>query len=206
VTDGNEDRNPPLDDELSPVEAEDSVAIPEEVRERAAELTRHARTTGEEAAADRYRRERASLLDAYGYTSRVRDADDTLVLHPGDWLEDGTVRLDRIDDTDAAVEIPLAGSSDDWAAVEAHNRRVVEAVAAEHGGAHAGAVSALADYAGNHHERRIEDLTAIQLDRFRTEYVPRNTWLTDEQRAVLEEAVTIAREIAADLAETGTGS
>jgi hypothetical protein len=175
--------------------------LPEEIQKRATRLTRHARTTGDPAAEQRYREERQSLLAEHDYTARVRESDATLVLHPEAWIEDGTVRPDRIEDTDDAVEIPLAGPDDDWAVVERHNRQVVDRVAAEHGEAHAATASALADYAGNHHESRIEHLSDEQLDRFREEYFPRNAWPSDEQRAVLAESVAIALETSERLDE-----
>jgi hypothetical protein len=175
--------------------------LPADIQERATRLTRHARTTGDPDAAQRYRDELQSLLAEHGYTARVRESDATLVLHPEEWTEDGTVRPDRIEDTDDAVEIPLDGPDDDWAVVERHNRRVVDRVAAEYGEPHADTTIALADYAGNHHESRIEHLTEEQIDRFREEYFPRNAWPSDEQRAVLAESVAIALEMSEHLDE-----
>jgi hypothetical protein len=177
----------------------DDEPIPQAVRERATRLTRHARTTDDEAARGRYLTERESLLAEYGYTARVRETDATLVLHPVDWLEEGTVRPDRIQDTDAALEIPLGGPDEDWAVVDRHNRRVVDRVAEEHGEPHAANVDALADYAGNHHEKRIEHLGEREVERFVSDYVVRNAWPTEEQLAVLEESVAIARDVARGL-------
>jgi hypothetical protein len=188
------------DDEDRGADSEED-PLPEEIQEQATRLTRQARTTGDPAATERYREERASILAEHGYTARVREADATLVLHPEEWIEDGTVRPDRIEDTDEAVEIPLEGPDDDWAVVDRHNRRVVDRVAAEHGETHAATVRALADYAGNHHESRIEHLTDVQLERFREEYFPRNAWPSDEQRAVLADSVGVALEMSERLDE-----
>jgi hypothetical protein len=175
--------------------------LPEAVQEAATRLTRHARATGDSAAEERYRAERESLLAEHDYTARVREADATLVLHPGEWVDDGTVRVDRIEDTDDAVEISLEAPDEDWTVVERHNRRVVDRVADEHGEVHAANVRVLADYAGNHLERRIEHLSDDQIDRFLAEYAVRNAWPSDEQRAVLTESVAIAREVAEKLGE-----
>jgi hypothetical protein len=175
--------------------------LPEEIQERATTLTRHARRTGDPAATERYREEREALLAEHDYTARVRESDATLVLHPEEWIEDGTVRPDRIECTGDAVEIPLDGPDDDWAVVDRHNRRVADRVDAEYGAAHAATASALADYAGNHHESRIDHLTDAQLDRFLKEYFPRNAWPSDEQREVLEESVAVALEISERLDE-----
>jgi len=38
-----------------------------------------------------------------------REEDDTLVLYPDEWMDDGTVQLDRIETTDRAVEVSLSG-------------------------------------------------------------------------------------------------
>jgi hypothetical protein len=197
----NADGNDCEDSAAPPDRSESEDSLPASLREEATRLTRHARRTGDDAAAERYRAERESLLAEYDYTARVRDADATLVLHPEEWIEDGTVRPDRIENTDEAVEISLDGPDDEWPVVDRHNCRVVDRIAEEHGEAHAATAEALADYAGNHHESRIEHLTDEQLDRFRTEYFPRNAWPSDEQRAQLAESVAIAREISDALEE-----
>ncbi|PSP16076.1 hypothetical protein BRC62_06475, partial [Halobacteriales archaeon QH_10_67_13] len=70
--------------------------LSETVIERATQLTRWARrATGPDAA--EYRERREKLLEERDYVARVREGPtDTLVLHPAEWVEDGTVRVDRI--------------------------------------------------------------------------------------------------------------
>jgi hypothetical protein len=79
--------------------------IPEDVIDRAETLTRRIRNAIDENERTAYRDEREELLDSHGYTARVREGDtgETLVLYPVEWIEDGTVRLDRITDTTRAV-------------------------------------------------------------------------------------------------------
>ncbi|OYR67462.1 hypothetical protein DJ71_21710, partial [Halorubrum sp. E3] len=93
--------------------------VPVEAVDEAERLTRLAReaesaepTPEIEQAADQYRERRDALAAEYGYTARVRDEDDALVLYPDEWMEEGTVQLDRVEDTDRAVEVLLSGPGD----------------------------------------------------------------------------------------------
>jgi len=90
--------------------ADDAEPLPDAVVDDAERLTRLARQAADESERKAYRADRDETLAAHDYTARVRDEDDTLVLYPDEWLDGDTVELDRIDDTDRAVEIPL------WAA------------------------------------------------------------------------------------------
>jgi len=174
--------------------------LPDESIEEAERLTRLARDAVDDGAATAYREERTALLDEHGYTARIRDDDtgETLVCHPADWVEDGVIRPDRVEDTDRGVEIRLSGPGDpeEWEAVETQNRAVVEAVREEHGEPHAETATALADFMGNHYGKPIADATTDELAEFREEYFPRNAWPTDAQRASLEESVQHAVDIA----------
>jgi hypothetical protein len=165
--------------------------LPREVVDAAERLTRLARRAVDDAEAAAYERDRDERLDEYGFTARIREADDTLVLHPAEWLEGETARMDRIEDTDRAVEIPLSGSGDpeQWDEVEAHNAEVVEAVAERAGEVHAANARAFADFMGNHYARRVETAMADELQEFLTEYYPRNAWPSDEQRDVVVQSL-----------------
>jgi len=169
--------------------------LPRGVSDRAERLTRLAREAVDDAEAEAYRDDRESLLDDHDYTARVREDDeaDVLVLHPGEWLEDGTVQIDRVEDVDRGVEIPLSGtgSAEDWDDVESANRELAETVSAEHGDPHGATAHALADFAGNHYAKPIQDLAASELAEFREEYLPRNGWPTDEQLATLEASIRL---------------
>ncbi|TQQ82501.1 rnhA operon protein [Halonotius roseus] len=150
-------------------------------------MTRLARQATDEAEADAYRADRADTLGAHDYTARIREDDDTLILYPDEWLDGDTVELDRIDDTDRAVEIPLSGAGDDtWAAVEADNAALVTAVGEAHGSIHEANARAFADFMGNHYCRRIESATADHLAEFCEEYYPRNVWADADQQAALD--------------------
>ncbi|WP_411907620.1 hypothetical protein, partial [Salmonella enterica] len=66
--------------------------VPAEVVDEAERLTRLARQTEDEAAAAFYRDRRDELVDGHDYVPRLRDEDDTLVLYPEEWMDDGTVQ------------------------------------------------------------------------------------------------------------------
>lgn len=190
--------------------------IPDDVLQEAERLTRLARDATEwhdadvpfreayeahdaPTEAERYRERRDVLLANHGYVARVRSEDtaEVLVCHPESWLDsEGTVVIDRVD-PDEAIEIQLSGTgdADRWAEVEQHNRAVAEAVADTHGEPHGYNAHRLADFAGNHYAKPIEDLTPAEREEFLTEYYPRNGWPSDEQRALVAESVelTVAR-------------
>ena len=174
--------------------------LPAEVVSEAERLTRLAADAAVDAEATVYRERRASIVDDHDFTARVRDADDTLVLHPAEWVDDGVVRVDRVDDTDRAVEVSLSGPDHgaEWESVEADNEAVVAAVAEAHGAAHAANVRAFADFMGNHYLKRVDDATTDETTEFLTEYYPRNAWPSAEQAAVVEESLELAAEIAGD--------
>lgn len=167
--------------------------LPEDVVSEAERLTALAADAVDDAAATAYRRERDRLVGNYDYTARLREADSTLVLYPDEWTEDGTVQFDRIDDTDRAIEVPLGPQEgDNWAAVEAHNQSIVEAVAAEASAIHAENVRSFADFMGNHYLQPLDTATAEQLTEFYEEYYPRNAWASERQQALVEESIRMA--------------
>jgi hypothetical protein len=172
---------------------------PEEVIEEAVRLTRAARAAVEDAEAAAARRRRDELLAEHGYRARER-GEDTLVCYPEEWVEDGTVRTDRIEDTADAVERSLTPGGGEYEEVEAHNARAVERVRERHGEVHARNARAFADFLGNHYLARVERATPALREEFLTEYFPRNAWPTERQRAVVERSlelvVAAGREVA----------
>jgi hypothetical protein len=180
-------------------EPEDDREIPPDVVDEAERLTRLARdaTVDEEAAA--YLDDRDALVADYDFTARVREEDrDTLVLYPEEWVEDGTVYPERIDDVDRGIERPLEGpgSADDWETVEEHNRDLAETVESEHDDPHGPNAHAVADFASNHYAKPIGDLTREEIQEFLREYFPRNAFPSDDQKAVVEESVELILEVA----------
>lgn len=169
--------------------------LPEDVLDRAAGLTRRARNAVDEAEAAAYRRERDAVLGHHGYAARVREDGDRPVLacYPAEWVEDGTVRVDRVEDVSRGVERPLSGAGDaeDWSAVAERNRALAEAVATAHGEPHGETASALAAFASNHYAKGIERLTADELAEFREEFFPRNAWPSRAQRERLAESIDL---------------
>lgn len=172
--------------------------LPDDVVEEAERLTRLAHEAVDEDEATTYERHRDELLAGHEFVARIREEDDVLVLHPDEWVEDGVIRVERIDDTDRAAEIPLSapGDEDEWDAVEAHNAALVEEVAEEHGPVHAANGRAFVDFLGNHYVRRVEDATTAEVQTFLTDYYPRNAWPTEEQRDKIEQSLEMLFEIA----------
>ncbi|WP_254273828.1 DUF7108 family protein [Haloarcula marina] len=172
--------------------------LPDDAVDEVERLTRLAREAPDEDEETAYREDRAELLGKHHYTCRIREEDtgDVLVCHPAEWVEDGVIRPDRIEDTDRGVEVRLSGpgDADDWDAVEERNRRIVAEVRDEHGEVHGATADALADFMGNHYAKPIAEATPDELAEFREEYFPRNTWPTDEQRSLLEDSVQLAVE------------
>ena len=172
--------------------------LPDDVAERATELTRRAREAVDDAERAAYLEDRDALLAEYGYVARVRSEDtrDVLVCHPEEWLGDGVVRVDRIEDTSRAVERPLSGpgEGDDWAAIDAHNREIADRIAEEFGPTHGATARAFADFMSNHYAKPMEKATPREREEFRTEYLPRNAWPTEEQLSVLDETMAILAE------------
>ncbi|UIP00230.1 rnhA operon protein [Halobaculum sp. CBA1158] len=172
--------------------------LPRSAVEAAERLTRLAREAVDDAEADAYREDRDRRVGEHGFTPRVRDEDDTLVLYPEEWVEDGTVQIDRIEDTDRAVEVSLsgAGDPDDWTAIEEHNAAIVERVAEEHGDPHRANARAFADFMGNHYARPVESASADEVQEFLEEYYPRNTWPSEKQRDTVRASVRYVFEAA----------
>ena len=194
LSEGDDDSPPPEGDDGSSLSEEaDGSSLPEEAVAAAERLTRLAREAVDESEADAYRERRDQRLAGYGYTARVREEDETLVCHPDEWVEDGTVRFDRIEDRSRAVEIPLSGPGDpdDWDALDAANRELVEAVRDAHGPVHGANAAAFADFMGNHCARAITDATAADVEEFRTEYFVRNAWPSDRQRALIDRSIEL---------------
>ena len=174
--------------------------LPDDVVAEAERLTRLARRAVDPDEATAYRGERDRLLSAHGFVARVREeeARNVLVCYPDEWIEEGAVRTDRIDDLARATERPLDGTGDEgeWEAVEAHNREIAAAVEEAAGPVHGANASAFADFMGNHYVRRVGSATDAELREFLAEYFPRNVWPTDAQREAVEESLQLVLEAA----------
>jgi hypothetical protein len=170
--------------------------LPRAVVDEAERLTRLAREAAVDREAEAYLDDREALLADHDYTARVREDDtrDVLVLHPAEWVEDATVRTERVEDVDRGIELPLSGPGvgDDWVEIDTYNRAIVETVRESHGETHAANVAALADFAGNHYAKPVTELAAPELREFVEDYFRRNAWPSDDQRDVVEESVGLA--------------
>jgi hypothetical protein len=177
---------------------EDEPEVPLSVVDEAERLTRLARDAVDSEERAAYERDRDERLDEYDFVARYRGEDDTLVLHPDEWVEAGVVDPERIDDIDRAVERPLtdAGDEGDWEAVEEHNAALVEAVREAGDERHARNARAFADFMGNHYARRVETASGGEIREFLDEYYPRNAWPSDAERAVVAQSLAMLFEAA----------
>ena len=182
------------------VAEEPSREVPREVVAEAERLTRLADEAVDDDEAAAYREHRDELVADWDFAARVREEDDTLVLHPEEWIDDGVVQFDRINDTDQAVEVSLSGPDHgaDWADVEAANQAVVEAVAERYGPDHAANVRSFADFMGNHYLKRVDNATRAEKEEFLTEYYPRNAWPSKEQESIVAESVELVTDVVDD--------
>jgi hypothetical protein len=176
--------------------------LPREVADEAERLTRLARDAIDENEAAAYRERRADLLADHEYTSRIRgeNTEETLVLHPSEWVVDGSVHPDRIEDIDRGIEVPLegAGDAEDWDAVDEHNAAVAQQVADEHGEVHGANARAFATFMSNHYARPVEEATERMREEFLSEYFPRNAWPSADQQAVVEASLELVTEAAVE--------
>jgi hypothetical protein len=175
--------------------------LPDEVIERAVTLTRRAQSAVDDNERAAYLADRDDLLTEYEFRARVRDEDRAvLVLYPDEWVEDGTVYPERIENIDRGIERPLegVGETDNWETIDAHNRDLADAVADKHGPTHGANAHALADFMGNHYSKPIQSATREELELFLEEYFLRNAWPTDDQKAVVRESVHLVFEQAGE--------
>jgi hypothetical protein len=173
--------------------------LPVDVVTRAVTLTRRLRQAVDDEDRAAFGAERDRLLADHGYVARVREdaAGETLVLYPDEWVDDGVVRVDRVEDPGRAVERSLSGvGSDDWDDVAAHNRRIADRVADVHGDPHGATAHAYADFMSNHYAKRLEAASPAERREFREEYLPRNGWPTEAQREAVEESLRRIEETA----------
>ncbi|ERG99542.1 MAG: hypothetical protein J07HQX50_00689 [Haloquadratum sp. J07HQX50] len=174
-------------------DAETTDPLPESVIERAVSLTHRAQETADSNATNAYESERDELLAEHEYRSRIRTSDDTLVLYPSTWIENGDLDFELIDDTSHAVERSLGGVDTDasWEHVEELNAEIVERIRENYANHHVKNIRAFADFMSNHYLKQVTDATSAERDEFITEYYPRNVWATETQAAALEESLAL---------------
>ena len=179
-----------------------SEELPEDVIEETVRLTRRERAAVDENERAAYLEAREKLLSAHGFRARIRDRErEVLVLYPEEWVEDGTVQLDRVEDVGRGIERPLEGVLDnDWKTIDEHNTALAETVAEEYGPDHGANAHAFATFMGNHYLKPVEEATREELVEFLTEYYQRNVWPTDDQKAVVRESIHLVFECAGESA------
>lgn len=178
--------------------------LPDEIVMQTERLTLRARgaeEAGDTERAESARHRRDELLAIHDYHA-IERGDDTLVLHPREWIEDGKVRPDRIDETERAIERQLvdtgekADTDTDWEVIADHNRKIAARVTEQYGEIHGANAKALADFMSNHYATPIENATQMILAEFRTEYFPRNAWPSEKQCAVIDQSIEMTLETA----------
>ncbi len=190
-----------LDDHAGDADSADtSEDVPNGVVEEAVRLTRLARRAVDEAEAEAYRADREERVAEHGFRTRIREeeARDVLVLYPAEWMVNGTVQFDAIEDTDRAIERTISGIGDanTYDRVNSHNRNIVARVRGDAGEVHAANANAFADFMGNHYVRHVGSATDAEVCEFLEEYYPRNAFPTDEQRAVVKTSLRLVFEVA----------
>ena len=208
-SDGDVDSDGESDPESGATDAADRVPdIPTDVVDEAERLTRLAReaeaarsTPEVDEAAAFYRERRDELVADHDYVPRLREDDDTLVLYPDEWMDDGTVQLDRIETTDRAAEVSLSGPGDanQYRQIAAYNDAVAEAVEDAHDKVHADTARQFAAFMSNHYVRAVDDATPEMRAEFSEEYFPRNGWPTDEQLAAVNESLAVIDAVASEI-------
>ncbi len=179
------------DDTMSETDdGDDGAELPGDLIAEAERLTRLAREAVDDAEAEAYLADRETHLTEHGFTARVREeeAGEVLVLYPEEWVENGTIRVEDIEDTDRAIERRLSGPGEpgEFETVEAHNREVVTKVEARAGPVHRKNATAFADFMSNHYVRRVEAATEGEIREFLEWYFPRNAFPTEPQRDAIE--------------------
>jgi hypothetical protein len=175
-------------------------ALPGDVVEEAERLTRLARAATDPGERAAHERRRDELVADHDFVARVRrdDVGETLVLHPAEWVEDGTIVRERVEDVDRAVERSLSGPGDPerWETVDEHNRDLAATVRETHGEVHGENAAALATFMSNHYAKRIDAASGDELREFLEEYFPRNAWPTAEQESLVGRSVELVFEAA----------
>lgn len=172
--------------------------LPHRLVEETRRLTRLARRVGDDEEADAYRTDRDDRLADHEFTSRIRAEDDTLVLYPEEWIVDGTVQFERVEDTDRAYELSLSGPGDpdEWDRVEEHNAELVASVGQTHGEVHRRNARVFADFMGNHYARRVETATPEEVEEFLSDYYRQNAWVSESAREEVEESIRFVFDVA----------
>lgn len=170
--------------------------LPTDVIDRVLEIARGAERRGErdDALADI-----EEHLAPHGFVPRIREdeGEPVLVCYPAEWVEDGVIRFERVEEVGQAVERPLFPSREtSWEAIASGNREVVARVRERHGRIHAENARAFADFMDNHCRRTIADATDADIAEFLDEYYPRNAWPSDDARREVERSIALARGIA----------
>lgn len=181
--------------------SENDKALPDKTVDQVVSLTLNARESDD--TENDYIQKRDDILERHGYTARIREEDDTLVLYPLDWIDDGgEVDFSQIQDTNRAIEESLSGVNEgaDWENIEETNSEIVSEVREEYGDTHAENIRAFADYMGNHFLKVVTEATKEEKEQFKEEYYIRNVWSNESQESALEESLDLIDE---DMEEYG---
>ncbi|MDY7081762.1 MAG: hypothetical protein SXQ77_04995, partial [Halobacteria archaeon] len=133
--------------------------------------------------------ERDALAAKHGYRARLRD-DDTLVLYPDDWVEEGEVRVEDIEDTSRAVEVPLEGHRD-WEEARDMNDEILDELKRDTEDFHYENARAFAEFTENHYSMSVKDVRPKHVREFLEDYYVRNTWTSEEAQEKVEASLYV---------------
>ncbi len=176
-------------------DTDDGAELPGDLIAEVERLTRLAQEAVDDDEADAYRADRDARLAGHGFTARIReeDAGEVLVLYPEEWVKNGTIRVENVENTDRAIERRLSGPGEpgEFEAVAAHNREIVTKIKTRAGPVHAENATAFADFMSNHYVRRVETATDREIREFLEWYFPRNAFPTATQHDAIEESLRL---------------
>lgn len=162
-------------------------------------LTREALAGDEEA-----RMERDEFVQRHGYRARYREDDRVLVLYPDDWVEDGEVVLDEVEDVDRALEVDLEREME-WRDAHRENEEVLREFEERFDDWQAYNARAFTEFLENHYSTSIHGATERLVEEFLGEYYPRNVWPPEEAEGCVEESVELLLETAEEIRQKGGG-
>ncbi|XGI83882.1 rnhA operon protein [Halorutilales archaeon Cl-col2-1] len=125
-----------------------------------------------------------------GFVARLRD-DETLVLYPDDWVVDGEVDVERIEDTDRAHEIPLSEKGESWEDVHSYNSDVIEELSEMEEVTETEVSNAeyFVEFLENHYILPVDEVSQKHVREFLEDYYPRNVWSSPNEEETVKKSV-----------------
>lgn len=163
----------------------------EEWVERAVEFTRHGLRTGDEEVLER----RDRLVRSHGHRARLRLDDMVLVLYPEEWVEDGEVRFEEVEDVDRALEVELEPEKE-WGEAHSENKELLSEFGERVEDHHVYNARVFTEFLENHYSISVMDARQEHVNEFLEEFYPRNAWPSRQARVCVDESVEMFLEFA----------